>query len=104
MTDSGPRFPVGTFVAEAGSWVLTFTDEGEFTFFESGRVDAVGTFSIKANELTWETDSYCDRGDAGKSTYNWTLEDDTLLFQVKGDDKCAERLAALDNVPYHREP
>jgi len=69
MTDSGPRFPVGTFVAEAGSWVLTFTDEGEFSFLESGRVDAVGTFSIKANELTWETDSYCDRADAGKATY-----------------------------------
>ena len=104
MTHSGPSFPVGTFVAESGSWALKFTDEGEFTFLESGRVDAVGTFSIKANELTWETDSYCDRGDAGKSTYTWTFENDALLFQVKGDDKCAARLAVLDNVSYHKEP
>ena len=104
MAHSGPSFPAGTFVAESGSWVLQFTDEGEFTFLESGRVDAVGTFSIKADELTWETDSYCDTEGAGKATYTWAFEDGTLLFRVKGEDKCAARLAALDNVSYHKEP
>jgi lysophospholipase L1-like esterase len=95
-------FPEGAFAAKDGDWVLAFDDDGTFTFSESGTVAASGTFSIQANELTWETDRYCDR--AGKATYTWTFENDTLLFQVKGEDECADRLAVLDNVSYHASP
>ena len=95
-------FPEGTFSARNGGWVLTL-DDGSSTFSEYGTVEAIGTFSIQANEVTWETDSYCDPEGAGKATYTWAFEDDILLFQVKGEDKCSGRLGALDNVPYHLE-
>jgi hypothetical protein len=91
-------FPTGVFAAKDGAWVLTFDDDGSFTFSESGTAVTSGTFSIRGNELTWETDDYCDR--AGKATYTWTFENDTLSFQVKGKDNCADRLAALDSIPY----
>jgi hypothetical protein len=94
-------FPTGRFVAEDADWVLTLDDDGSFTFSESGVVAASGTFSLRGNELTWETDSYCDR--AGKATYTWTFENDTLLLEVKGEDECASRLEVLDDIPYQRE-
>jgi hypothetical protein len=100
---SRSNFPSGTFATKSGSWILTFTDEGNFTFTEFSTIATEGTFSIQANELTWETDSFCDRIGAGKATYIWTFEVDTLLFQVKGEDKCAGRLSVLDNVSYHKE-
>jgi lysophospholipase L1-like esterase len=93
--------PKGRFAAKDGDWVLTFDDDGRFTFSESGVVAASGTFSIQGNELTWETDSYCGNAALMKATYTWTFENDTLLFQLKGKDNCADRLAVLDNIPYH---
>jgi len=96
-------FPTGKFTAKDGDWVLTFDDNGSFTFSEYGNVAASGTFSIQAKELTWETDSYCDPRGVGKSTYTWTFKDDTLVFQVKGEDKCSDRLGVVGNIPYHKE-
>jgi hypothetical protein len=97
-------FPTGTFTAKDGDWVLTFDDDGSYTFSEYGTVEASGIISIQANELTWETDSYCDPKGAGKATYTWTFEDDVLLFLVKGEDKCVDRSSVIDNVAYHRQP
>ena len=91
-------FPTGMFTAKDRDWVITFNDDGSFTS-GFGEIAVSGTFSIQANELTWETDSFCDR----RATYTWTFEDDTLLFQVKGEDKCSSRLRVLDNVPYYKE-
>jgi len=96
-------FPTGKFTAKDGDWVLTFDDNGNYTFSDHGKVEASGTFSIQANEVTWETDSYCDLRGGGKSTYTWTFEDVTLLFRLKGEDKCSDRVDTLDNVPYHKE-
>ena len=97
-------FPTGVFAAKDSDWVLTLDGDGNFTFSESGAVAASGTVSIQANELTWETDSYCDPTGAGKATYTWTFEDDVLMFRVKEEDKCVDRLSAIDNVAYHRRP
>jgi len=96
-------FPTGTFTANNGEWVQTFDDDGSSTFLVNGTIGASSTFSIQANELTWETDSYCDARGAGKATYTWTFDDGILLFQVKGEDKCSDRLGVLDNVPYLKE-
>jgi hypothetical protein len=68
-----------------------------------GEVEARGKFSIQGNELTWETDSYCDQSDAGKATYIWTYENDILQLQVKGKDKCSERYRRVDNFEYKKE-
>jgi hypothetical protein len=97
------NFPTGRFAARDGGWVLTLDDDGSFIFSESGTVAASGTFSIQGSELTWETDSYCGNAASMKATYTWTFENDTLLFQVKGKDNCADRLAVLDKIPYHKE-
>jgi lysophospholipase L1-like esterase len=95
-------FPTGRLEAENADWVLLFDNDGSFTFSESGAVAASGTFSIQANELTWETDSGCEG--LGQATYTWTFENDTLLFQVKGGDECASRLGVLDGISYHASP
>jgi hypothetical protein len=95
--------PTGVFSARSGIWELTLDDDGNSTFSEDGIVEVSGTFSIRANELTWETDSYCDLRGAGKATYTWTFEDNILLLQVKGEDRCFDRLDVLDNIPYQKE-
>jgi hypothetical protein len=101
--ESGPSFPPGTYVAESISATLKLADDGRFTFSESGTVVATGTYSIQGNEITWETDTYCERVGAAKATYVCSFKDDTLLFQVKGDDRCADRLRVLNDVPYRKE-
>ena len=83
--------------------MLAFDDVGSFTFSEDGTVAASGTSSIQANELTWETDSYCDAEVTGKATYTWAFEDGILLFRVKGDEKRAYRFGVRDDVRYHKE-
>ncbi|MGB2964352.1 MAG: hypothetical protein WBB69_10245 [Anaerolineales bacterium] len=93
------NFPTGSFLSEAGNEQLDFTIDGGFTYYLGGVVDSIGTFSVKGHELTWETDSYCDDE---KATYTWAFENDTLVFQVKGKDKCSARFRSLHNIPYHR--
>lgn len=97
---SKSSFPTGTFVSESGYWGFMLTDNGSWTFSEGGYVAARGAYSIHANEFTFETDSYCG---AGKATYTWTFENDTLLFTVKGKDKCYARFSTMHLIPYHKE-
>ena len=101
LLSARPRsnFPTGSFLSEAGNEQLDFTIDGAFTYYLGGVVDAIGTFSVKGHELTWETDRYCDDE---KATYTWAFENDTLVFQVKGKDKCSARFRSLHNIPYHR--
>lgn len=100
---STPSFPYGTFVSETGSYQLVLNDNGAVTFSEYEAVVTTGTFSINGNELTWETDSYCDERSAGKATYTWRFEDDPLILHVKVEDACADRLFVLDGVAYYLE-
>ena len=96
-------FPTGTFVAKSGDYRFMLTDNGSFTFSEFGQVVARGTYSIHANEFTFETDSYCDGIGAGKATYTWTFKNDKLLFTVKEKDKCYDRFGTINLLPYHKE-
>jgi hypothetical protein len=96
-------FPTGTLVAYSGFYQFMLTDDGSWMFSEGGYVVAKGTYSIHDNEFTFETDSYCDGAGAGKASYIWTFKDDTLLFQVKGEDKCVGRYYSMHNIPYHKE-
>ncbi len=97
---SKSSFPTGTFVAEDGFYQFMLADDGSYTFSERGTVAARGTYSIHANEFTFETDSFC--GDR-EVTYTWTFENDTLLFSVKGTDYCSARLLSIEQIPYHKE-
>lgn len=94
--------PRGSYAAQAGERVLILDEDGGFSFSAAGEVLSSGTFSIQGRELTWETDSKCDQG-AGKATYTWTLENETLLFQGQGQDPCAERAMLLDGIPYYKK-
>jgi len=97
---SESSFPTGTFVSDSGDYQFTLTDDGGFTFSEFGTVAARGTYSIHANEFTFETDSFCG---STKGTYTWTFADDTLLFKLKGFDGCPARAYSIRNIPYHEE-
>jgi len=92
-------FPTGTYESGSGYIQTEFNNDGSFTFSIGGQVMSTGTYSIQGHELIWETDSYCDEISAGKATYTWTFENDTLLFEVKGEDKCADRLIVFSSIP-----
>ncbi len=94
----------GSFATEDGSWVLSFSEYYSYTYTVDGAVETAGLYSIKDNELIWLTNSHCDRRMAGVAIYIWTLQDDTLVFHVKGDDRCQDRLTTLDDVSWYREP
>ncbi len=100
---AGSNFPIGTYTSESGVFQNEFKEDGSFTFSMEGQVMSSGTYSIQGNELTWETDSYCDEMGGSGAIYTWTFENDTLLFEVKGEDKCADRLGTLHFVQYHKE-
>lgn len=97
---TGPSFPYGTFVGPADFYHVVLKKDGSFTFLDNKTVTSEGTFSIHGNELTWETDSHCAAVDAQKATYTWTFDNDNLELDVKGNDKCTDRLDVY-RFPYH---
>lgn len=100
VTCSKSSFPTGTFNAEDGFYQFVLNDDCSFTFLEAGEIVARGTYSIHANEFTFETDNFCG---STKGTYTWTFADDTLLFKMKGFDGCPARAYSIRNIPYHEE-
>jgi hypothetical protein len=101
---SGPTFPTGSFsMKNDNEHIMEFTDNGEFTYYYIGDVYTSGTYSIQGNEFTWETDSVCDAIGSGKATYIWTYENETLTFELKGEDLCEQRIRALEKI-YIKEP
>ena len=78
---TGSKFPTGTYVSE--TFQTEFNDDGSFIFPIGEQVLSKGTYSVQGDELTWETDSYCDEIGGGKAIYTWTFENDTLLFEVR---------------------
>ena len=102
---SGQSFRYDTYIANVdnSSYRIAFNDDNTFVVTELGAGEDTGTFSVKGDELTWETDVYCDSLNAGKATYTWTFKDDTLELKVKGEDKCPLRLSVLTSGPLHVE-
>jgi len=103
---SEPAFPYGTYLSENGTYLFQLNEDGSnfFAYAGSGSVIAEGTYSIKGNEITWETDSYCDEVTNKKATYTWTFEDDILKFLVKGVDACSSRYKVLNNKSFYPAP
>ena len=96
---AGPTFPTGSFSMENDNdHIIEFADDGKFTYYYIGEVYTSGTFSVQGNEFTWETDSVCDAIDSGKATYIWTYENETLRFDLKGEDRCSQRIRALERI------
>ncbi len=103
-SSSEPSFPTGIFASESGPFKTEWRDDGTYTSWMNGQEITSGTYSVEGNELTFETDSYCDSLGAGEATYTWTFKDDTLTFEVKGEDPCSDRMGTLHLVSYHKEP
>lgn len=101
---SGSTFPYGTYTADSGSIdTIVLNADGSFTFTGYGIEISSGTFSIRGNELTWDTDAFCDERDGGKATYHWTLDGDDLRFQLQGEDGCTGRVNSLHSGAFHLE-
>ena len=96
-------FPAGTFGTGDGTWKLVFKGDGTFTFSMADQGSASGTYSVHGNEITWETTDYCDQNNLGKATYTWAYANETLVFQVEGEDPCFYRGEKLQNIPYHKK-
>ena len=92
-------FPTGTFSIEGGYYKFEFTEGGEGLRYEDDSLMSQGTFSVRGDELTWKSHSFC----AKKATYIWTYENDALTFTLKGEDTCAARVFFLDNRTVYQE-
>jgi hypothetical protein len=102
---SGSFFPYGTYKTDSGSIdQMVLSPDGSFTFSGYGRVISTGTFSISGNELTWDVDSFCDERGGGGVVYIWTVEDEILHLQAKGEDICHGRRVSLDGAAYYLQP
>jgi len=93
LTGCVQNLPRGKFQAEEPGDIVTldFTNSGEYKVYVNGCLVDNGIFSIHGNEITWETSTYCKAKGSEKATYTWTIDNDTLKFQVKGEDNCGSR-------------
>jgi hypothetical protein len=51
--------PTGTFSVEVGSYKMEFTEDGEGIRYEYGSLISQGTFSVRADEFTWKSHTFC---------------------------------------------
>jgi hypothetical protein len=99
---SSPKFPYGTYVNPDGSTEIQFKPDGSYTTYDGGLLVDQGTFSIRGNEIQWETSTDCYP--QGKATYTWTYQNPTLVFKASGADSCPGRQTALDSVQLRPKP
>lgn len=102
-SETNQSFPYGVYASNPEIDQMTLEENGNFTYKVSGTVLTSGTFTVQGNEITWETDSYCDQSNAGKATYTWTFDNDILIFSVVGEERCPGRLAVLNLIQYQVE-
>jgi hypothetical protein len=101
---SSAEFPTGTYEYCPGQNVcyeMTLSDDGQWTYDYPGTY-VTGTYSIEGNQFIWETDSACATI-GQQATYTWTAEDETLTFQLVGEDECVARRNVIDNRTYTKK-
>jgi hypothetical protein len=101
---SSAEFPAGTYEYCPGQSVcyeMTLLNDGQWTYDYPGMY-ITGTYSIEGNHFVWETDSYCATI-GQQATYTWTAEDETLTFQLVGEDGCVARRRVIDNKTYTKK-
>jgi len=92
--------PFGTYYSERKPYRLIFNADGTWSFLEDQAVMSSGTYSVQDGEVTWLTDSYCDKSGTEPTTYMWTFTDDNLVLKVKGRDTCVSRNRVIDSLQY----
>lgn len=94
-----PVFPVGAYVANAidQEFVLDFATDGTYTaVLAGGMLITDGGYRPAGNVITFAADPPC----ADEATYEWTLDGETLTFEVSGQDLCRDRQAYLQDTVY----
>lgn len=78
---------------EGGEWSL-YLNNGVFKVFQQDTdFEAVGSFAVSNNRVTFFNDPYCEEDLTMVGSYTWQKNGDTLTFQVV-DDPCSIRLRA----------
>jgi hypothetical protein len=78
---------------EGGAWSL-YLDKGVFKVFQQDTdFEAVGSFAVNGDRITFFNDPYCEENLAMVGTYTWKKDGDALIFQVV-DDPCSINLRA----------
>ena len=88
---------------EGGVWSL-YLDKGVFKVFQQDTgFEAVGSFSVSGDRLTFFNDPYCEEDLTMVGTYTWALNGDSLILKVI-DDSCSIGLRAknLTSSPWTR--
>jgi hypothetical protein len=101
-------FPCGRYKTDhqGKPFMIEFLTPGKLNGYYDGEHLLTGIYSISDNQFTWERDSYCEGlGYSKPTTYLWTKnEDDSLTFQLVGEDQCEDRKLKFDNKTYEKKP
>lgn len=78
---------------EGGMWSL-YLNKGVFKVFQqNSNFEAVGSFAVANERITFFNDPYCEEDMKMVGTYSWQKVGDTLMLQVI-DDRCSIGLRA----------
>ena len=100
MNGKEKKFPTGVLVHETRSnLTIQFNDDGRYVVRVNDLVDATGTYTIRGNQYTEDTD-YPPCKNARTATYTWAFDGRNLTFQLVGEDDCTVRRRSLDGVTW----
>jgi hypothetical protein len=102
-TPAAPKFLYGTYNNKPYGYKFTFNADGTSLFEDGAGSQANGTFTVQGNELIYTSTEYCDLMNAGKATYTWTYENNSLVLMPKGEDPCIPRRSWLTLAPWYLE-
>jgi hypothetical protein len=92
---------------EGGVWTL-YLDKGVFkVFHQATDFEAVGSFTVTGNRITFFNDPYCEEDLHMAGTYTWTIDArGALQLQVVGDDPCSvgQRVKNLTSDVWTKTP
>ena len=94
-----PVFPVGAYVANTvdQEFLLDFAADGTYTAVLAGdKLITNGGYRPAGNVITFAADPPC----MDEASYEWTLDGETLTFEVSGQDHCRDRQAYLQDTVY----
>jgi hypothetical protein len=88
---------------EGGVWSL-YLDKGVFKVFQQDTdFEAVGSFTVSGDRITFFNDPYCEENLAMTGIYTWALDGNSLILKTV-DDSCSIGLRAknLTSSPWTR--
>ena len=84
------------------SWSMEFGEDGNWKLSDGEKEASSGTYSVNGEQLTFDTDSFCDKVEgSGPGTYAWSVAGDKLSLQV-AEDECRGRQAIHGDRSYEK--